>query len=65
MSVTLSTPYSAMTKNQLWDEMEAWQRVINAPKGPGSPSNAERQAAENEYNLAGAWVQRILLSEGE
>ena len=64
-SVRVSTPYSAMTKNELWDEMAAWQRVIDAHKAPGGPSNAERAAAESQYALAGAWVQRIKIESKE
>lgn len=57
--VTLATPYSAMSKDQLWDEMAAWQKVVDAPKGPGGPSNAERAAAAGQMALAGAWVHRL------
>lgn len=64
-SVRIATPYSAMTKDELWDEMAAWQCVIDAPKGPGGPSNAEREAAQSQYALAGAWVQRIKLMEAK
>lgn len=64
-SVRIATPYAAMTKNELWDEMEAWQKVVDAPKEPGCPSRAEREAAEREVALAGAWVHRIKMQEAK
>lgn len=50
--------YSKLTMAELLEEMEAWDAVINAPKGPGSPSNAVREAAQRLLDEAEAWYAR-------
>jgi hypothetical protein len=45
---------------ELLDERDAWLKVMHAPKGPGFPSNAARDAAERLHDEAAAWYFRRL-----
>lgn len=50
-----------MTQAELICEMDAWLKVINAPKGPGYPSNDARRGAETIYANLAAWRARRAL----
>lgn len=54
----MSDRLATMTVEELHAEMEAWSRVLNAPRGPGGPSNAERTMAQGYYAQAGVWAYR-------
>lgn len=56
----MSNRYGSMTSAELLAEMEAWESLIRIPKGPGGPSNAARDAAEQQLALAEAWYHRVL-----
>lgn len=50
--------YADMTIIELMTEVETWERILDAPKGPGKPGNGARHAAEAEMYRADAWLQR-------
>jgi hypothetical protein len=54
----MSDRYATMDKKELLFEASCWLQVIDAPKGPGSPSVAARAAAEAQLALVDAWIER-------
>lgn len=50
-----------MTRAELVCEMDAWNKVIDGPKGPGTPSNTARRGAELIYDELAAWEARRAL----
>jgi hypothetical protein len=56
--------YRNMSSEQLAEEMEAWYKVISAPKGLEYPSDEVRQQAFSQMSIAEAWFWRKRLEEG-
>lgn len=54
--------YAKMSADELVEEMDAWLGVIRMTKGPGGPSNAARDASEQQLALVEAWYH---LKKGE
>lgn len=55
--------YASMSIDELLAEWEAWNYVIQSPKGPGTPSNSDRDVALRHQNEIGGWVARRRLEE--
>ncbi|MCD1642574.1 hypothetical protein [Aurantimonas coralicida] len=53
--------YHEMTDAELESELAAWLAVIQAPTGPGQPTNAARRVAEDEIGKVEAWRARLAL----
>jgi hypothetical protein len=47
--------YANMTPGMLLREMNAWQNIVDAPKGP---SSGAREEAKRQKFLAEAWYHR-------
>lgn len=60
----MSRSLREMTIKELEHEVEAWHEVIRQPKGPGTPSNSAREAAENYLKEADAWIARRRIEAG-
>jgi hypothetical protein len=50
--------YSEMGFAELEKEQSAWIAVMQQPTGPGTASNAARQAAQARLGLVEAWIAR-------
>lgn len=53
--------YREMGFADLEKEQSAWIAVMQQPTGPGTASNAARQAARAQLGLVEAWIARRLL----
>ena len=51
--------YAEMTVNELHDERSRWSKVVDAPKGPGTPSNSAREAATRHIDEIDGWLALI------
>ena len=51
----MSDRYANMTQGMLLREMNAWQDIVDAPKGP---SSGAREEAKRQKFLAEAWYHR-------
>lgn len=51
--------YRNMKPAELLKEQEAWERVLNRPKGPSEPSNAARETALRHVNEIEGWIARL------
>jgi hypothetical protein len=58
-------PFARMSVAELTREMEIWAAVVDCPKGPGTPSNGAREAAERRMHEAEAWLHRRRRFGGE
>lgn len=54
-------PMCEMSEAELIHEMDVWLKIIQSPKGPGTPSNTARSGAEQLYQQAAAWKSRRAL----
>lgn len=50
--------YRAMTIEALLAELEAWDLVLQQPKGPGTPSNDARETASHHRAEIEGWIAR-------
>lgn len=61
----MNKQFHQMTISELEREVDAWLEVTRQPKGPGTPSNSARRAAENYLEKADAWLARRRIEAGD
>lgn len=50
--------YRNMNIPELREEQEAWDSILNRPKGPSEPSNEARETALRHFNEIEGWLAR-------
>jgi hypothetical protein len=52
-----------MTRDELINELEVWEMVVAAGRGPGMPSNAARDGARKYCRQIEAWFARRCMED--